>query len=107
METSVITIDQAMHDQKISSIEIASLIGKPHNDLMKAIRKMEPAWEQEHLGKFSQMQIQESLPNGGYRLRQDRAFHYYGLNGEKKQRLYLVWTPEGADFLQKKLNIKK
>ena len=53
METSVITIDQAMHDQKISSIEIASLIGKPHNDLMKAIRKMEPAWEQEHLGKFS------------------------------------------------------
>ena len=27
METSVITIDQAMHDQKISSIEIASLIG--------------------------------------------------------------------------------
>ena len=52
-----------------SSIEIASLIGKPHNDLMKAIRKMEPAWEQEHLGKFSQMQIQESLPNGGYRLR--------------------------------------
>jgi phage regulator Rha-like protein len=226
METSVITIGQAMHDQKISSIEIASLIGKPHNDLMKAIRKMEPAWEQEHLGKFSQMQIQESLPNGGYRLRpcymlskteslfiatkfndvararlilrweqleterkqavkseprrllvtereillkgdeirrqeivkenantdgclttrevaslldmtvkelnkilvekgiiyynggrykiceeyaemclsQDRAFHYYGLNGEKKQRLYLVWTPEGAEFIKDFVN---
>jgi len=54
-----------MRDQKISYVEIASLIGKPHNDLMKTIRKMEPAWEQEHLGKFSQMQIQKSLPNAG------------------------------------------
>ena len=30
---------------------------------------MEPAWELEHQGKFSQMQIRESLPNGGYRMR--------------------------------------
>jgi hypothetical protein len=38
------------------------------------------------------------------RLSQDRAFHYYGLNGEKKQRLYLVWTPEGAEFIKDSVN---
>ena len=37
-------------------------------------------------------------------LSQDRAFHYYGLNGEKKQRLYLVWTPEGAEFIKDCVN---
>lgn len=226
MNKPVITLEQAINSDKISSIEISSLIGKPHNDLMKAIRKMEPAWEQEHQGKFSQMQIQEKLPNGGYRLRpcymlskaeslfvatkfndvararlilrweelekmrkqtvkaepqrllatereillrgdeirrkeiakenanadgclttsevasllnmtmkelnkilvekgiiyynggrykicdeyagmslsQERAFHYYGLDGEKKQRLYLVWTPEGAEFIKDFVN---
>ena len=53
----------------ITSIEIAGLVGKPHNDVLKAIRKMEPAWEQEHLGKFSLTQLREKIPNGGYRMR--------------------------------------
>lgn len=30
---------------------------------------MDPAFEQEHLGNFSQMQILVILPNGGCRLR--------------------------------------
>ena len=59
MNTQIATFDQVMNDQKMTSIEIATLIGKPHNDLLKAIRKMEPVWEMEHQGKFSQMQIQE------------------------------------------------
>ena len=46
METNIITIEQMMKDAKhITSLEIASLVGKPHNDVLKAIRKMEPAWE--------------------------------------------------------------
>ena len=36
----------------------------------------------------------------GHDLAQDRAFHYYGLEGEKKERHYLVWTTEGAEFLK-------
>ena len=220
METTVITIEQSRDSQTMTSIEIATLIGKPHNDLMKAIRKMEPAWQQEHQGNFSQMQIREPLPNGGYRMRpcflltkaeslfvatkfndvararlvlrwaeletsaqkvqapiamleteaeilqrgdeirrqqiekenapsdgcfttseiakelgttvrelnkllvkegviyrqdgrfmltpefedkgycKDRAFHYFGLEGEKKERLYLVWTPKGAEYVK-------
>lgn len=31
--------------QTMSSLEIAKLTGKPHNDVMKAIRAMEPSWE--------------------------------------------------------------
>ncbi|MBO4801656.1 MAG: phage antirepressor KilAC domain-containing protein [Bacteroidaceae bacterium] len=30
----------------------------------------------------------------------ERLFHYYGLDGEKKQRSYLVWTPAGAAFIK-------
>ena len=30
----------------------------------------------------------------------ERAFHYFSLEGEKKERLYLVWTPEGMEFIR-------
>ena len=30
----------------------------------------------------------------------ERSFHYFSLEGEKKERLYLVWTPEGVDFIR-------
>ncbi len=31
---------------------------------------------------------------------QDRSFHYYALDGEKKERKYLVWTPTGMEFIR-------
>ena len=34
----------AMNAQRMTSLEIAEVTGKPHNDVLKAIRKMEPAW---------------------------------------------------------------
>jgi phage regulator Rha-like protein len=37
----------------MSSREIAELTGKPHNDVLKAIRNMEFAWEKVNGGKFS------------------------------------------------------
>ena len=39
--------------QTMSSLEIARLTGKPHNDVMKAIRAMEPAWKKISEGNFS------------------------------------------------------
>ena len=30
----------------------------------------------------------------------ERAFHYFSLDGEKKERLYLVWTPGGMEFIR-------
>lgn len=51
----------------MSSLEIARLTGKPHNDVMKAIRKMEPAWEKVHEGKFSLMFREVEIGNGAKR----------------------------------------
>lgn len=62
-------LNQTASEQQMTSIELAQLVGKSHNDVLKAIRKMEPAWEAEHQGKFSRMSIREKLPNNGYRFR--------------------------------------
>ena len=52
MERELIQLGESK--QMMSSLEIAKLTGKPHNDVMKAIRAMEPAWEKESTqGKFS------------------------------------------------------
>ena len=47
-------------EQRISSIEVAKLAGKPHNDVMKAIRKMEEAWMKVNEGKFSLVNYKDS-----------------------------------------------
>ena len=180
--------------ERMTSIEIAEVTGKPHNDVLKAIRKMEPAWEKVHEGKFSLKQRTEAraklvlrweqlererinaevrmpmpvhcLPtekamiavvddirqdlislenmdarpcytitevammlniqrrtlnkllvaqgiqthkNGRYYiddhykgrgLCEERFFHYYALDGEKKERSYMVWTDRGVDFIK-------
>lgn len=41
------------NEATMTSLQIAEITGKPHNDLMKAIRKMEPAWEKINQGNFS------------------------------------------------------
>ena len=46
--------------QTMSSLEIAKLTGKPHNDVMKAIRVMEPAWEKINGGKFSRVEYKDA-----------------------------------------------
>ena len=53
--------------QTMSSLEIAKLTGKPHNDVMKAIRAMEPGWEKVCQGKFSLTSRKVAQPNGGER----------------------------------------
>ena len=49
----------------MTSLEIAELTGKNHFDLMRAIRKMEPAWEKVQGCKFALLQRTYDLPNGG------------------------------------------
>lgn len=46
-------INAADVEPRMTSLEIATLTDKPHNDVLKAIRKMEPAWEKVQGGKFS------------------------------------------------------
>ena len=57
----------AFEKQTMSSLEIAQLTGKPHNDVMKAIRAMEPSWEKVCQGKFSLTSRKVAQPNGGER----------------------------------------
>ena len=56
-----------LRQQTMTSLEIAELTGKQHNYLMKAIRKMEPAWEKVSQGKFALSSRMVVQPNGGVR----------------------------------------
>lgn len=53
--------------ETMTSVEIAELINKPHNDVMKAIRAMEHSWEKVCQGKFSLTSREVVQPNGGKR----------------------------------------
>ena len=57
----------SMNAQRMTSLEIAEVTGKPHNDVLKAIRKMEQAWEKVCQGKFSLTSRTVAQPNGGER----------------------------------------
>jgi len=46
--------------QTMSSLEIAKLTGKPHNDVLKAIRAMEPAWKKVNGGNFSRVEYKDA-----------------------------------------------
>ena len=85
--TSLSTRKAAQRSQqqelRMSSLDIAELCGKPHNDILKAIRKMEPAWEKVQAGKFSLLQKSYDLPNGGKKM-----MPYYSLT--KTETLYIA-----------------
>ncbi len=46
-------------NERMTSLQIAEVTGKPHNDVMKAIRKMEPAWQKINEGNFSLVNYQD------------------------------------------------
>ena len=52
----------------MSSLDIAAVTGKPHKDVLKAIRTMEPAWEKECGRNFSLTSEKVKMPQGGVRL---------------------------------------
>ena len=62
--TSLSTRKAAQRSQqqelRMSSLDIAELCGKPHNDILKAIRKMELAWVKINGGKFSLVEYKDS-----------------------------------------------
>ena len=49
-----------LREQTMTSLEIAELTGKPHNDVLQAIRKMEPAWMKVNGGNFSLVEYKDS-----------------------------------------------
>lgn len=45
----------------------------------------------------SRYRLTKEYSNKGYT--QDRIFHYYALNGSKRERTYMVWTLQGLNFI--------
>ena len=109
MNTTIIStsVISAMNGAKVSnhnqqthmtSMEVAEIAGKPHNDVMKAIRKMEPTWEKVQGGKFSLLQKVYDLPNGGKKMtpyysltKTETLFIATKFNDEARARLVLRW----------------
>jgi len=80
--------------QMMTSLEIAEVTGKPHNDLMKAIRKMEPAWVKIAQGNFSLGSYQDA--NGQmrpcYQLTKTECLYIATkFNDEQRAKLVLRW----------------
>ena len=89
----------------MTSLEIAELTGKQHNDVLKAIRKMEPAWTQVTQGKFSLSTYQDAtgrtLPC--YSLTKTECLYIATkFNDEARAKLVLRWEElEMADRRRK------
>lgn len=78
----------------MSSLEIAELAGKQHNDVLKAIRAMESAWEKVTKGKFSLSEYKDStgrtLPC--YELNYQECMYIASkFNDETRAKLVLRW----------------
>lgn len=58
---------EMMQQQTMSSLQIAEVTGKNHKELLRSIRKMEPAWEKICKRKFALTSQIVQQPNGGVR----------------------------------------
>ena len=52
-------ISNIVDGDRMTSLQIAEITGKPHADVMKAIRKMEPAWSKINEGNFSLVEYKD------------------------------------------------
>ena len=85
-------------EQRMTSMEIAELTGKQHNDILKAIRKMEPAWEKvTHIALFLADENRMPLHRHEVQRRGARTFsNKVAAAGGESSRGYGVGTLEGA-----------
>ena len=104
METMIISHTQNENQHMMTSLEIAEVTGKQHNDVLKAIRKMEPAWAKVAQGNFSLGHYQDA--NGQmrpcYQLTKTECLYIATkFNDEARARLVLRWEElelERLDF---------
>ena len=82
----------------MTSLEIAELTGKQHKDVLKAIRNMEPAWENVCGRKFALTSRTVIQPNGGtrevpcYQLTKTECLYIATkFNDEARAKLVLRW----------------
>ena len=100
------TVNENQH--MMTSLEIAEVTGKRHTDLLRAIRRMEPAWEKVHGRKFALMFREVAIGNGAvrqepcYQLTKTECLYIATkFNDEMRAKLVLRWEElelERLDF---------
>ena len=85
--------ENAESDGCMTTSQIAQMLGTTTKALNKLLVDMGiQFWNG---GRYK---LTKGHQNSGYA--KDRMFHYYALDGEKKQRAYLVWTPVGMEMIR-------
>ena len=112
MKTTTIVLQSEIVNndtQHMTSLEIAELTGKQHKDVMRAIRKMEPAWEKTCGRKFALTSRIIEQPNGGtrevpcYSLTKTECLYIATkFNDEARAKLVLRWEELESEKLKVK-----
>ena len=89
-----IEMDNAPADGCLTVSEVAELLKTSVKDLNHFLVKQDIQFRRD--GRYY---LTPKYEGSGFA--KERAFHYYSLEGEKKERLYLVWTSEGVDFIRR------
>ena len=81
-------------DGCITASDIAEAIGMEVKDLNSFLTD-------KNVQKWQRGQYRLTPEYEGLGLAQDRLFIYYSKDGKQKERTYLVWTPKGAEMIDK------
>lgn len=101
------SISQITDNQTMTSMEIASITYKNHSDVLRAIRKMEPAWEAEQKSKFalkfriSKLGNNATKKNPYYELTKTECLYVATkFNDQARAKLVLRWEQLEKERLQ-------
>jgi hypothetical protein len=87
-------------DGCITASDIAEAIGMEVKDLNSFLTDKK-------VQKWQRGQYRLTPEYEGLGLAQDRLFIYYSKDGKQKERTYLVWTPKGAEMIDKMIFQRK
>lgn len=101
------SISQITDNQTMTSIQIAEVTGKQHCDVLRAIRKMEPAWEAEKKSKFTFLLRKSKAGAKGYKMnplyvlnKTECLYVATKFNDQARAKLVLRWEQLEKERLQ-------
>lgn len=87
-------ISTIVDDERMTSLQIAEITGRRHTDVMRSIRKMEPAWEKVSERKFAlaEYQDEQGKPRPCYSLTKEECLYIATkFNDEARAKLIKRW----------------
>lgn len=103
-------MEQLTKNDKLTSLEISEITGKPHYDVMKAIRKMEEAWLKVNGGNFSLVDYVDGKGEKRpcYQLTKTESLYIATkFNDEARAKLILRWEQLEKQALNPYANLNK